>query len=127
MTKAKTRMKALLRSFLSALIAAVLVTALAGGQCISCQTGASASSGKGDCCTPDGRCKTSTPTRCLKAHNADTALIQQSAQMYPVMTASSIDVIAWIDPVLSQVLAPAPLTCSYSPPEPYLLNSVFLI
>ena len=109
MTKAKTRMKAPLRSFLSALIAAVLVTALAGGQCISCQTGASASSGKGDCCTPDGRCKSSTPTRCLKAHNADTALIQQSAQMYPVMT-SNPDVIAWIDPAFSQIAAPAPRT-----------------
>jgi hypothetical protein len=44
MAMARTCMKAPLRSFLSALIAAVLVTALAGGQCISCQAGATTSS-----------------------------------------------------------------------------------
>jgi hypothetical protein len=120
-----------LRSFLSAFTAAVLLLAVASGECISCPTSASASSRKGDCCTKDGHCNASNhkshPDRCLKAHDSEVALVKQGVQAHPVITSSILEVTERIDPVLSQIQACVPLTCDYSPPEPYLFNSVFLI
>jgi hypothetical protein len=124
-------MKAPLRTFLSTLAAAILVLTLASGECISCRTSVSASYRKGDCCTPDGRCKASNhkspPNPCLKAHNSQVALLEQGVQVHTVIAASTLEVTEWVDPVLNQIQARAPLTTNYSPPEPYLLNSSFLI
>jgi hypothetical protein len=124
-------MQAVLRSFLSAFTAAVLLLAMASGECISCPTSVSASSGKGDCCTKDGRCNAtnhkSHPDRCVKAHSSEGALVKQGALVHPIITDSTLEGTERIDPVLSQLQASVPLPCDYSPPEPYLLNSVFLI
>jgi hypothetical protein len=119
------------RRILGVLTAAVLVLAVVSGECLSCRATVFASSRRGACCTPDGRCKTSSHNspsdRCLKAHNSQLALIKQGVQAHPVVTASTLEVAERTDPVLTRIEAPAPLTGKYSPPEPYLLNSVFLI
>ena len=124
-------MQAVLRSFVSAFTAAVLLLAVGSGDCISCPTSVSASSRNGDCCTKDGRCKTSThkssSNQCLKAHNSEAAQTKQGVRVHPVVTASILEVAERIDPVLSRVEASVPHTRYYSSPEPYLLNSVFLI
>ena|ERR1035438_995422 len=124
-------MQAVLRSFLSAFTAVVLLMAAASAECISCPTSVSASSRKGNCCTKDGRCNASNhkshPDRCLKTHDTEVALVKQCVQVHPEITSSTLEVAERIDPALSQIKTPAPLICNYSPPEPYLLNSVFLI
>jgi hypothetical protein len=124
-------MQAVLRSVLSAFTAAVLLLAVGSDQCISCRTSVSASSRRGDCCTADGSCKTSShklPSgHCLKAHNSEAALVKQGVQVHSEITASTLEVAERVDPALNQIQASVPLTCDYSPPEPYLLNSVFLI
>jgi hypothetical protein len=124
-------MQAVLGSFLSSLTAAVLLLAAASGECISCPTSVSASSRKGDCCTKDGRCNASNhkshPDRCVKAHDTAVALVKQCVQVHPEITSSTLEVAERIDPALSQIQASVPLTLDYSPPEPYLLNSAFLI
>ncbi len=124
-------MKAVLRSFLSALTAAILLLAVASGECISCPASVSASSRKGDCCTKDGHCNASNhrshPDRCLKAHDTEVALVKQCVQVHPEITSSTLEAAERIDPALSRVEASVALTRYYSPPEPYLLNSVFLI
>jgi hypothetical protein len=120
-----------MRSFLSALAAAVLLVAVASGECISCPTSVSASSRKGNCCTKDGRCNASDhkphPDQCLKAHDTEVALVKQCIQVHPEITSSTLEVAQRIAPIFSQIQASVPLGCDYSPPEPYLLNSVFLI
>jgi hypothetical protein len=126
------RVQAVMRSFLSALTAAVLLVAVASGECISCPTSVSPSSRKGNCCTKDGRCNAfdhkSHPDQCLKAHDTEVALVKQCIQVHPEITSSTLDVTERIAPALiSQIQASVPLGCDYSPPEPYLLNSVFLI
>ena len=123
-------MRAPLRSFISALAAVVLLLAVATSECVFCQASVFASSHQGACCSPDGRCKTSnhkSPSdRCLKAHNSEVASIKQSVHLQTVVTASTLEVTG-TDPVLRPIETPAPLTSKHSPPEPYLLNSVFLI
>jgi hypothetical protein len=124
-------MQAVLRSFLSVFTAAVLLAAVVSGECISCPTSTSASSRTGDCCSKDGRCNASNhkshPDGCLKAHDTEVALVKQCVQLHPEITSSTLKVADRIDPALSQIQASAPLICNYSPPEPCLLNSVFLI
>jgi hypothetical protein len=98
---------------------------------MSCPTSASASSPTGDCCTKDGRCNASNhkshPDRCLKAHNPEIALVKQGVQVHPGITSSTLEVTERIDSVLSQIQPSVSLTCDYSLPEPYLLNSSFLV
>ena len=124
-------MQAVLHRFLSAFTAAVLLLAGASGECISCPTSVSASSRTGGCCTKDGRCNAaqhkSHPDRCLKAHDSEIALVKQGVQVHPEITSCTLQVTERTDPVLIRVSESVPLTVDCSPPEPYLLNSVFLI
>ena len=116
----------MLRRFLSALSVLALLTTLAAGECVAC--GAVAAIAKsGDCCNPDGSCKTAPakyPTRCLKAHHAEQAVVEQAALVVPV---------AAVDTAVLVVLADCPrenpvsVSGEYSPPDIFLLNSVFLI
>ncbi len=65
--------------------------------------------------------------RCLKAHDSEDALVPQGVEMIPVIAGATIDVAEQMDPARSQFHTFVPLTLNYSPPEPYLLNSAFLI
>ncbi|HYL76410.1 MAG TPA: hypothetical protein VEU96_19515 [Bryobacteraceae bacterium] len=117
----------MLRSLWSALTAIMLVTALVGGDCVSCGTGGASSSGSGGCCSAQGHCRAphkAPPAQCLKAH-VDGALVEQAAQVQPDIV--NFHAPQATEPVFQENASPAPSPTGYSPPDLCILNSALLV
>ena len=119
-----------LQSWLSAIGIALLLAVTASGECVSCATGRGIPTKKGDCCTPDGRCKMpnrkAPDTRCVKSHGEQPVIIEKAMQVTGVAAVSDI-VEETIEPVTRAIEPSVPFELHYSPPDLSVLHSVFLI